>query len=211
VEGIFLSHYLKVSQAINHSSESMSKIKLGVPYYGRRNTTLWESDPLGFSSICAMAAEFIRPGCLIGTGERDDRYLKMVREFGNPDTVEAQIHALEGLGIGARLHHNGDLPTLIASLMKGIPVPVYWLFNGNPQCPTDGRWTLAVGWDKAARELIMHDPLGRPDLDRGGFISTAIGEGSFSRFKKGRFCSRWMTTDHRGVRRPGTYLQLSKI
>lgn len=188
----------------------MSKIKLGVPYYGRRNTALWGSDPLGFSSVCAMAAEFIRPGCLIGPGERDDRYLKMVREFGNPDTASAQALALEGLGIDARLYF-GDLSTLIANLAKGIPVPVYWLFNGNPQRPADGRWTLAVGWDKAARELIMHDPLGRADLDRGGFISTAIGEGSFSRFKKGRFCSRWMTTDHRGVRRPGTYLELSKI
>ncbi len=38
---------------------------------------------LHISPTCAMAAAFLRPGCLKGKGQPDDRYLAIVQRHGN--------------------------------------------------------------------------------------------------------------------------------
>lgn len=212
VAGDNFSAYFKVLQTVNHSATTMSRIRLSVPYYGHQNTSKWVEDPLGFSSVCAMAAEFLNPGCLVGKGERDDRYLSLALNQGNPINLATQVAVLRRLKIMATLHEFGNIASLTALIAKGIPVPIYWLHGGPVQAPTGGRWTLVVGWEGATNQVIMHDPMGIADLERGGFISSAIGDGRFARYKRGKLGSRWMV-DHNGLYKAGAgrYLKLAKF
>lgn len=63
-----------------------------------------------FSSTCAMAAAFLRPGCLAREGQPDDRYLVLVQRFGDSTETHAQLRL-------------------------GFPVPVGWLHHGPVEAP----------------------------------------------------------------------------
>jgi hypothetical protein len=81
-------------------------LTLAVPYFSQNDSATPQGPRMCFSSSCAMAAAFLRPGCLAGPGQADDRYLALVQRHGDSSEAHAQLAALAGLGIGARFHQN---------------------------------------------------------------------------------------------------------
>jgi GH24 family phage-related lysozyme (muramidase) len=101
-----------------HSRRGSAAIELTVPYYAQNDSSTGQGPRMCFSSSCAMAAEFLRPGCLSGAaGQPDDRYLAIVQRHGDTTDAQAQIQALAELGITARLRTDGRIEDLIAHLL----------------------------------------------------------------------------------------------
>ena len=123
-------------------------IQLAVPYFSQRDSATSQGERMCFSSSCAMAAAFIKPGCLKGKGQADDHYLQLVQRYGDSTNAAAQVQALASLGVRAQFRTNGDANALIQQLTKGIPCPVGWLHHRRAASPTGGgHWSLVVGWD----------------------------------------------------------------
>ena len=72
-------------------------IQLAVPYFSQRDSATSQGERMCFSSSCAMAAAFLKPGCLIGKGQADDRYLQLVQRYGDSTDAAAQVQALASL------------------------------------------------------------------------------------------------------------------
>ena len=122
-------------------------ITLPVPYLCQRDSATSQGLRMCFSSTCAMAAGFLRPGCLAGDGQPDDRYLALVQRHGDTTDAAAQVRTLRGLGIQAEFRTDGRIEQLIAQLRMGIPVPVGWLHNGAVTAPRGGGpWSMVTGW-----------------------------------------------------------------
>ena len=130
-------------------------IELKVPYYSQRDSATWQGGRMCFSSTCAMAAQFLKPGCLAGRGQPDDRYLTIVGQFGDTTEPAAQVKALALLGIRAEFCQDGSIATLQEQLRAGKPVPVGWLHKGPVSAPSGGgHWSLVVGWDPKTRQVL---------------------------------------------------------
>ncbi len=168
-------------------------IQLPVPYFCQRDSVTAQGLRMCFSSTCAMAAAFLKPGCLAGGGQQDDRYLARLHRHGDTTDANAQIQTLRGLGIQAELRKDGRIEQLIAQLQLGIPIPVGWLHQGPVSSPQgDGHWSLVIGWDPATRTVLMHDPNGEADLVGGGYVRTAVGSGRGLRYSERNWGRRWM-------------------
>ena len=48
------------------------RITLQVPYFCQRDSLTIQGPRMCFSSTCAMAASYLKPGCLVGAGQLDD-------------------------------------------------------------------------------------------------------------------------------------------
>jgi hypothetical protein len=166
---------------------------LPVPYFCQRDSATGEGLRMCFSSTCAMAAAYLRPGCLAGSGQPDDQYLRLVRQFGDTTEAHAQVQALRVLGIEAELRTDGRPEQLLAQLQQGIPIPVGWLHHGPVDEPRGGgHWSLVIGWDPEREAVWMHDPNGEALLIGGGYVSTAIGSGRKLRYSLANWGRRWM-------------------
>ena len=190
-----------MAPAATLSSPSSSKtggsfdqpITLQVPYLCQRDSATSQGPRMCFSSTCAMAAAYLKPGCLAGVGQLDDRYLGLLQRHGDTTDAAAQIQTLRRLGIQAELRTDGRIEQLIAQLRQGIPVPVGWLHKGPVSAPSGGgHWSLVVGWDPTRRAVLMHDPNGEADLVGGGYVSTAIGSGRNRWYSEKNWGRRWM-------------------
>ena len=158
-------------------------LALVVPYFSQHDSTTAQGPRMCFSSTCAMAAAHLRPGCLPGAGQADDRYLQRVLRHGDSTNASAQVAALAELGITARFRCDGRIEHLIAQLQRGIPIPVGWLHHGPVDEPRGGgHWSLVIGWDPEREAVWMHDPNGEALLIGGGYVSTAIGSGRKLRY-----------------------------
>ena len=167
-------------------------IQLPVPYLSQNDSSTSQGSRMCFASTCAMAAAFLRPGCLNGPDQPDDRYLALVQRHGDTTEASAQVAALQSLGIKARFRTDGAIVDLIQQLQRGIPCPVGWLHKGPVSAPHGGgHWSLVIGWDPATRQLLMHDPNGEADLVNGGYVSTAIGSGKALRYSERNWGRRW--------------------
>jgi GH24 family phage-related lysozyme (muramidase) len=167
-------------------------IQLPVPYLSQNDSTTGQGSRMCFACACAMAAAFLRPSSLNGSGQLDDQFLALVQQHGDTTDASAQVAALQSLGIQARFHTDGAIDDLIAQLQRGILCPVGWLHNGPISSPTGGgHWSLVIGWDPATRQLLMHDPNGEADLVNGGYVSTAIGSGQYLRYSEHNWGRRW--------------------
>jgi hypothetical protein len=182
-----------------HRSASVSSngdsgaLVLPVPYFCQRDSATGEGLRMCFSSTCAMAAAYLRPGCLAGSGQPDDQYLRLVRQFGDTTEAHAQVQALRVLGIEAELRTDGRPEQLLAQLQLGIPIPVGWLHHGPVDEPRGGgHWSLVIGWDPEREAVWMHDPNGEALLIGGGYVSTAIGSGRKLRYSIKNWGRRWM-------------------
>jgi hypothetical protein len=183
------------------------RITLQVPYLCQRDSFTAQGPRMCFSSTCAMAAAYLKPGCLAGAGQLDDRYLGLLQRHGDTTDAAAQIQTLRSLGIQAELRTDGRIEQLIAQLKLGYPVPVGWLHHGPVNAPSGGgHWSLVVGWDPAQRTVLMHDPNGEANLVGGGYVSTAIGSGRGQRYSEQNWGRRWMVE---GVG-SGWWLELAK-
>ncbi len=181
------------TQAPTPAPTSGNRILLPVPYLCQNDSATAQGPRMCFSSSCAMAAAFLRPGCLAGTGQLDDQYLQRLQRHGDTTDAQAQIQTLRSLGIEAELRTDGRIEQLIAQLKLGIPVPVGWLHKGPVTAPSGGgHWSLVIGWEPTQRQLIVHDPNGEADLVGGGYVSTAIGSGRSQRYSERNWGRRWM-------------------
>jgi hypothetical protein len=168
-------------------------IQLQVPYLSQNDSATNQGSRMCFSSSCAMAAGFLKPGALNGPGQRDDQYLAVVGRHGDTTDASAQVAALQSLGLQARFRTDGSIEHLIEHLQRGIPCPVGWLHKGPVSSPSGGgHWSLVIGWDPTKRQLLMHDPNGEADLVNGGYVSTAIGSGQALRYSERNWGRRWM-------------------
>ncbi len=173
--------------------DEQAAITLPVPYFSQRDSSTWQGPRMCFSSSCAMAAAYLRPGCLAGEGQEDDRYLALVERFGDTTNASAQVRALDRLGIEATFRTDGRIEQLIAQLRLGFPIPVGWLHHGPVSAPRGGgHWSLVVGWIPATRQVVMHDPYGEANLVGGGYVSTVIGSGKGQRYSERNWGRRWM-------------------
>lgn len=178
-------------------------LELPVPYFPQTDSTSGQGARMCFSSTCAMAAEFLRPGCLQGSGQADDRYLALVERHGDTTDSAAQVLALAELGINARLHQDGVRDDLLRQLQRRIPVPVGWLHKGPVEAPSGGgHWSLVIGWDPKEEQLLLHDPNGEADLIGGGYLSH--GNGARQQYSWRNWSRRWQVEGPRS----GWWLEL---
>jgi len=189
------------------ASIAAQTIQLVVPYFSQRDSATNQGERMCFSSSCAMAAAFLKPGCLSGKGQTDDHYLQLVQRYGDSTSAAAQVQALSCLGIRAQFRTNGDNKALIQQLTKGIPCPVGWLHHGTAASPSGGgHWSLVVGWDPNTQQFLMHDPYGEADLVAGGFTRTTLGSGKGVRYSLKNWGARWQV-DGPGM---GWWIQISR-
>ena len=167
-------------------------IQLAVPYLSQNDSVTGQGSRMCFASTCAMAAAFLRPGCLNGPGQLDDQFLALVQRHGDTTDANAQVAALQSLGLHARFRTDGRIEHLVEQLNRGIPCPVGWLHRGPASAPSGGgHWSLVIGWDPTKRQLLMHDPNGEADLVNGGYVSTALGSGKALRYSERNWGRRW--------------------
>jgi GH24 family phage-related lysozyme (muramidase) len=167
-------------------------IQLPVPYLSQNDSVTGQGSRMCFTSTCAMAAAFLKPDCLKGSGQLDDQYLALVQRYGDTTDASAQVAALQSLGLQAQFRSDGHVGHLVEQLNRGIPCPVGWLHKGSAASPTGGgHWSLVIGWDPATRQLLMHDPNGEADLVNGGYVSTVIGSGQALRYSERNWGRRW--------------------
>jgi GH24 family phage-related lysozyme (muramidase) len=172
---------------------STGLLQLPVPYLSQNDSATSQGSRMCFASSCAMAATFLKPGCLDGAAQHDDHYLKLVQRYGDTTNASAQVEALRSLGLRARFRTDGCIDHLIEQLQRGIPCPVGWLHKGPVSAPTGGgHWSLVIGWDPAKRQFVMHDPNGEADLVNGGYVTTAIGSGKAQRYSERNWGRRWL-------------------
>jgi hypothetical protein len=101
-----------------------------VPYFSQRDSATWQSYRMCFSSTCAMAADFLRPGCLAEQASRMIATWPLVERFGDTTGAAAHVQTLGRLGIQATFRTDGCIEQLIAQLGLGMPIPVGWLPMG---------------------------------------------------------------------------------
>jgi len=127
---------------------------LQVPYYSQRdNSGQWWRECN--SSSCAMVAEYYRPECLAGS---DDRYVRLVNQFGDTTDHWAQTKALDALNIRSRFATDLGYERVVESLARHNPVVLGVLHRGTLDTPEGGHMIVAVG--TYAEGLICHDPWG---------------------------------------------------
>jgi len=181
------------TQSPRSSGSFDQRIILSVPYLCQRDSVSAQGPRMCFSSTCAMAAAYLKPGCLAAAGQLDDRYLGLLQRHGDTTDAAAQIQTLRSLSIQAELRTDGRIEQLIAQLRLGVPVPVGWLHKGPVNAPSGGgHWSLVVGWDPTRQAVLMHDPNGEADLVGGGYVSTAIGSGRNRWYSERNWGRRWM-------------------
>lgn len=130
--------------------------RLNVPFYSQRDNSV-QSWRTCNSSVHAMFAEFIKPGCIKGS---DDFYWK---NYVNPrgDTIVHSVHtdALRSLGIQSEWRVNLDYSDIDRQLERGYPVPIAVLHRGTLAAPTGGHIILVIG-KQSEDEYVCHDPWG---------------------------------------------------
>ena len=138
------------------------------------STTRLERDTMQcFSSAAAMVAAFYKKV------RTDDEYNKIRAKYGDTTSVEAQLAALESLGLKAEFRKDGDADMVELEIEAGRPVLVGWLHAGNmlrgepPMCNGlgCGHWSVISGYagkNSNDPEWIMQDPRGYPEMEKGG-------------------------------------------
>ncbi len=166
---------------------------LPVPHYAQLDSATDQARRMCFSSSCAMALAFLRPGILKGPNG-DDQYLERVRSFGDTTSATAQVQALGSYELKADFSRAADFALLERQIDAGLPVPCGYLHRGPVSNPTgSGHWLTVVGYD--ATHVIVHDPLGEADLLTGGTLNRPA---RFCRYSRKNWGRRWM------VEGPGT-------
>lgn len=160
---------------------------LPVPYYSQLDSSTDQARRMCFSSSCAMALAFLRPGILKGPNG-DDQYLERVRSFGDTTSATAQVQALASYELKADFSRAADFALIERQIDAGLPVPCGYLHRGPVEKPSGGgHWLCVVGYDENA--VIVHDPLGESDLLTGATLNRPA---RFCRYSRKNWGRRWM-------------------
>jgi len=133
-----------------------------------------------------------------------DAYSEVRKRFGDTTDVLAQVRTLRevGGGLNAEFRNDGDEALIEAEIASGRPVLVGWLHKGNmlrgepPMCDSRscGHWSVIIGYEGTGSTgdsaWIMHDPMGAPDIERGGHPNRYGGKSV--RVPRSTFNQRWM-------------------
>jgi hypothetical protein len=170
-------------------------ILLDCPYYSQRDSQVsGQASRSCFSSSMAMVTKMLKPGALSGSKNADDEYLQRVFVYGDTTDPNAQIKALNHMGIIGHYAQNMSWSDVDKELEAGRPVGVGWLIWGNVNAPSGGgHWSVIVG--KQGSAYRVHDPYGECDLLNGGYIHS---NGKARAYSAKNFGLRWM------VEGPGT-------
>lgn len=170
------------------------ELSLPVPFFSQLDSNTDQGYRMCFSSTCAMAVEFLRPGRL-KTAQKDDYYLRRVQQYGDTTDPQAQLKALDYFGVKGSFRQNLDLGNIRSQLQKGIPVPMGVLHKGPSHSPTGtGHWLLVVGLTES--HLIVNDPYGEMNIVAGGYLANT--NGNHLKYSVKNFLPRWT------VEGPGT-------
>lgn len=148
---------------------SKSSNPLLVPYFSQRDNASGQGNRECFSSSCAMVAAYY------GKVKGDDEYNVIRARFGDTTSADAQVKALQSLGLKASFITDGTEALLQNEIKAGRPVAVGWLHHGSASAPTGGgHWSVVVGFNSQA--YIHMDPFGTADMVGGGYISANHGK-----------------------------------
>lgn len=161
---------------------SSSVVQLPVAYEAQNDNASGTGYRECFSSSCAMIARYW------GKVRSDDEYNKIRSQFGDTIDPNAQVKALQSLGLKAEFTQRAVPSTLQQELNAGRPVAVGWLHHGTPFAPTGGgHWTVVIGY--TADAFIHNDPNGEADLVNGGYPNHQGGAGVV--YSRRNWLPRW--------------------
>jgi len=148
----------------------------GVPYYNQLDSPTGYGYRECFDAASAMIVAFHR------SVKSQDAYRQVRRKFGDTTEVHAQVSALKSLGLDAEFRKNVRVEDIEIEIDAGRPIMVGWLHKGDftkgkpAVCDNDGcgHWSVIMGYDKD--DFIAMDPMGLPDMERGGHDTTKSGE-----------------------------------
>lgn len=153
--------------------DKVSALELPVPFFSQLDSETDQGWRMCFSSTCAMAVEYLKPGALKGS-QKDDYYLKKVQQYGDTTDYQAQLKALQAFGVKASYRQNLNLSDIKAQLEKGLPIPIGVLHKGPSTGPTgSGHWLLVVGLTETS--FVVNDPFGEMDVASGGYLKNTNG------------------------------------
>ena len=145
-------------------------IQLPAPYLSQNDSATGQGSRMCFASTCAMAAAFLKPGCIKGSGQLDDQYLALVQRPGDTTDATAQVATLQSLGLHARFRTDGRIEHLVEQINRRVPYPVGGLHKGSASAPSGGgHWSLVIS----------------------GYVRTAIGSGQALRYSERNWGRRW--------------------
>jgi len=148
----------------------------GVPYYNQLDSPTGYGARECFDTAAAMIAAFHR------VIKSQDVYRQFRRKHGDTTEVHSQVAALRALGLDADFRNNVRVEDIEIEIDSGRPLLVGWLHKGDftkgkpAVCDTEGcgHWSVIVGYNKD--EFIAMDPMGLPDMERGGHDTKKSGE-----------------------------------
>ena len=201
---VYNKHWDGLKESKDQSKHNLGYKVLNVPYQSQRdNYTQWWRTC--FSSSCAMALMYLKPGAIKG----DDQYLSEVLKIGDTTSNATQIAVLKKYGINATFHQDGTLSKLRGLISAGIPVPIGILHKGPSYAPQGfGHWICAIGYNEDPKlpgggTFIVHDPYGDLDNYSGNYRST---NGNALRYSFQMISRRWTCEGPKS----GWYMDLSK-
>lgn len=165
-----------------------------MPYFKQLDNKTGTGHRECFSSAAAMVAAYYKKV------ETDDEYNKIRAQFGDTTSVQAQLLALNAVGLKAEFRQDGDADMLELEIENGRPVMVGWLHHGNmlrgepPMCNGlgCGHWSVISGYagkNSNDPEWIMQDPRGYPEMEKGGHSNPHLGRNV--RVRQAAFYQRW--------------------
>ena len=155
---------------------------LVVPYQSQIDNASGTGSRECFSSSCAMVAMYH------GKIKNDDEYNRIRNRYGDTTTSQAQVSALESLGLKASFRTDGTSSSLEKLIDAGAPVPVGWLHYGPAAAPKGGgHWSVIIGYTPT--HWIHHDPNGEADVVNGGYFNYTNGKAI--KYSRRNWDSRW--------------------
>jgi hypothetical protein len=139
---------------------------------------------------------------LYGKVRTAEEYGEVRKRFGDTTDVLAQVRTLRELGLNAEFRNDADAALLEAEAASARVSLVGWLHRGNmlrgepPMCDSQscGHWSVIVGFEGTEStgdaQWVMHDPMGAPDIERGGHPHRYGGKNV--RVPRSTFNQRWM-------------------
>ena len=136
-----------------------------------------------FSSSMAMIAMYW------GKIKSDDAYNAVRAKFGDTTDPNAQLKALQSIGLDAQFIKNASAQMVKDEILAGRPVGVGWLHKGPVGNPTGGgHWSVISGFDDT--HWIVEDPNGEADLVNGDY--TPVRNGAQRRYSFKNFNPRFL-------------------
>lgn len=200
---IYNDHWNGLAENKEESKNNLGYKVLNVPYQSQRdNYTQWWRTC--FSSSCAMALMYLKPGAVQG----DDNYLSQVLKRGDTTDSSVQVATLKHFGLNASFRQDGTLSKLKGLISAGIPVPIGILHKGPAHAPQGGgHWICCIGYNEDSHApgggyFIVHDPYGELENHNGVYNKT---DGNALQYSFNMIKARW-TCEGPGS---GWYIDLS--